>query len=112
MGFLPGFSYMTGLDERLYLPRRTKPRTKVPAGSVAIALDQSVIYPVASPGGWNLIGQMALPLFDVRRSDPILLRAGDLIQFISINDHEFDKIAHDCRSGMIPANFEPQQIMS
>lgn len=90
MGFLPGLGYMTGLDEALTLPRKANPRTHVPAGSVGIAIGQAVIYPVDSPGGWNLIGRTAVPLFDKRRSDPILLRPSDKVQFVLISAQEYE----------------------
>ena len=61
MGFLPGLGYLTGVDDALHLPRRSVPRTFVPQGSVGLAMDQTVIYPLNSPGGWNLIGRMPYP---------------------------------------------------
>ncbi len=82
MGFLPGLAYMTGLHPSLHLPRRAEPRTHVRGGSVAIAMDQTVIYPLDSPGGWNLIGLMPIPLFDARRAEPVLLTAGERCVFI------------------------------
>ena len=85
MGFMPGLGYLTGVDDRLTLPRRTTPRTAVPARSVGIAIGQCVIYPLTSPGGWHLIGRIAYPLFDTARQDPILLRTGDKIRFARIS---------------------------
>ncbi len=102
MGFLPGLAYMTGLHPRLYLPRRSEPRTKVPGGTVAIAMDQTVIYPLDSPGGWNLIGAMPVPLFDARRPDPVLLKAGDKIAFRSVEWDEFTQIKAYCQEGEMP----------
>lgn len=81
IGFLPGFPYLMGLDPALHLPRRATPRTRVPAGAVAIGGAQTGIYPVASPGGWHLIGRTALSLFDPAASPPSLLRAGDRVRF-------------------------------
>ncbi|HTU68894.1 MAG TPA: 5-oxoprolinase subunit PxpB [Candidatus Baltobacteraceae bacterium] len=82
VGFLPGFAYLDGLDPRLQLPRRAQPRTRVPAGSVAIAGAQSGIYPVDSPGGWHLIGHTAHVLFDPMREPPALLEPGDRVRFV------------------------------
>ena len=85
MGFMPGLGYMSGVDERLSLPRRAIPRTAVPARSVGIAIGQCVIYPTTSPGGWHLIGRTSFPLFDTRRDEPILLRTGDRVTFTRID---------------------------
>lgn len=102
MGFLPGLGYMTGVDEALYLPRRSEPRTFVPQGSVGIAMDQTVIYPLDSPGGWNLIGRMPIPLFDQARENPILLTAGDRICFHPVSAEEYDDLAAACSDGRLP----------
>ncbi|MGC6517303.1 MAG: 5-oxoprolinase subunit PxpB [Candidatus Puniceispirillaceae bacterium] len=88
MGFMPGLGYMTGVDSRLTLPRRANPRTNVPERSVGIAMGQCVIYPLESPGGWNLIGRISYPLFDPTRQTPILLRAGDEVRFTRITESE------------------------
>ena len=76
---------MSGVDERLSLPRRATPRTAVLARSVGIAIGQCVIYPLTSPGGWHLIGRTSFPLFDTRRDEPILLRTGDTVSFTRID---------------------------
>lgn len=89
LGFAPGFPYIGGLDTSLMLPRRATPRTRVPAGSVAIANGQTVIYSTASPGGWNLIGQTPLSLFDPHREPPCLLMPGDRLRFVPINADDF-----------------------
>ncbi len=81
IGFLPGFPYLAGLPERLHTARRETPRTRVPAGSVAIAGAQAGIYPVASPGGWNIIGRTDFRLFDPGRSVPATLAPGDRVRF-------------------------------
>ncbi|GAA5530599.1 5-oxoprolinase subunit PxpB [Herpetosiphon gulosus] len=81
VGFLPGFPYLDGLPVALHLPRRTTPRAKVAAGSVAIANDQTGIYPQSSPGGWHILGTTPLRLFDSRADPPALLNAGDLVYF-------------------------------
>jgi KipI family sensor histidine kinase inhibitor len=83
-GFAPGFAYLIGGDERLNVPRQSEPRTKVPAGSVALAGEFSAIYPRESPGGWQLIGHMAdetIALWDIDRDPPALLRPGMWVQF-------------------------------
>ncbi len=84
MGFLPGFAYLGGMDERIATPRKSTPRTKVPAGSVGIAGKQTGIYPLESPGGWQLIGRTSLPLFNMDSSNPALLKAGDLVRFVQV----------------------------
>ncbi|HTZ55101.1 MAG TPA: 5-oxoprolinase subunit PxpB [Candidatus Acidoferrum sp.] len=84
VGFLPGFAYLDGLDTRLHLPRRTQPRTRVPAGSVAIAGAQSGIYPFDSPGGWHIIGKTAVHMFDPGREPAALLQPGDAVRFVAV----------------------------
>lgn len=82
LGFQPGFPYLGGLPEKLTTPRRDEPRLQVPAGSVGIGGAQTGIYPLASPGGWQLIGHTSLPLFDPRLDEPALLRPGDTVRFV------------------------------
>ena len=81
MGFTPGFPYMGKLDDALIMPRLEKPRTHVPAGTVAIAGSQTGIYPIASPGGWQLIGWTPLKLFDSKSETPFLFAPGDEVKF-------------------------------
>jgi KipI family sensor histidine kinase inhibitor len=81
LGFAPGFAYLTGLDPSLRLPRRAEPRTRVPAGSVAVADGFTGIYPQATPGGWHILGHCEAPLFDVTRASPALLAPGDRVRF-------------------------------
>jgi KipI family sensor histidine kinase inhibitor len=81
LGFSPGFGYLTGLDERLHVPRRDSPRTAVPAGSVAIAGPYGAIYPSSSPGGWRLLGRTTLRLWDPGREPPSLLQPGTRVRF-------------------------------
>ena len=90
VGFTPGFPFLSGLPAELSTPRRASPRSKVPAGSVAIGGAQTGIYPLQSPGGWNIIGRTPLALFDVRRDPPVLLQAGDRVRFHPISREEFD----------------------
>jgi inhibitor of KinA len=91
LGFLPGFAYMGKVDERIAMPRKPQP-VNIAAGSVGIAGKQTGIYPLASPGGWQIIGRTPLQLFDVEREEPTLLRAGDNVQFYSITIKEFELI--------------------
>jgi inhibitor of KinA len=88
LGFLPGFAYLGEVDERIAAPRKATPRTSVPAGSVGIAGRQTGIYPFASPGGWQLIGQTPLQLFCPHRQQPALLQTGDRVRFQPISENE------------------------
>ena len=93
MGFAPGHAYMGGLDEKLAVPRRASPRAIVPAGSVAIANEQTVVYPYAISGGWNVIGRTPMVLFDARRPRPSLLWPGDRVRFRAISRAQFVEMA-------------------
>jgi len=84
LGFTPGFCYLGGMDPRIATPRRETPRLKVPAGSVGIAGGQTGVYPIDSPGGWQLIGQTDVRLFDPDREPPFLLRPGDRLRFVPV----------------------------
>ena len=90
IGFTPGFPYLAGLDQRLATPRRAEPRTRVAAGSVGIGGEQAGIYPMATPGGWNLIGRTPLALFDPSREPAALLRVGDRVRFMAISLAQFE----------------------
>ena len=81
LGFAPGFAYLGGLPESLATPRRAEPRTAVPAGSVGIGGSQTGIYPLTTPGGWQIVGRTSLTLFDPRRTPPTLLAIGDIVRF-------------------------------
>lgn len=81
-GFAPGFGYLAGLPPHRHVPRRATPRTRVPAGSVALAGEWSGVYPTASPGGWQLIGSTSAVLFDVDREPPSLLAPGTRVRFV------------------------------
>ena len=83
-GFAPGFAYLTGLPRELRLARRSSPRPRVAAGSVAIAADYSAVYPRESPGGWHLIGSTTATLWDTRRDPPALLQPGTRVRFVSV----------------------------
>ena len=90
IGFTPGFAFLGGLPDALTTPRLSTPRSHVPAGSVGIANDQTGMYPVDSPGGWQLIGRTPLTLFDPSREMPFLYQAGDQIKFQAISRAEYD----------------------
>ena len=90
IGFMPGFPFLAGLPQQLCVPRLESPRTKVPSGSVAIANAQAGVYPLESPGGWNVLGRTPLQLFRVNESPPTLLRPGDCVQFRRITRAEFE----------------------
>ena len=89
IGFLPGFPYMGEVNDAIAVPRKTEPGINVPAGSVGIAGKQTGIYPIDSPGGWQIIGRTPLKIFDKEKDDPVLLQPGDEIQFYSITEDEF-----------------------
>lgn len=92
LGFLPGFCYLGGMDARIAAPRLKTPRVRIEPGSVGIAGEQTGIYPIASPGGWQLIGRTPLSLYSPRREKPILLEAGMRIKFYSIDRAEYERI--------------------
>jgi inhibitor of KinA len=89
IGFTPGFPFLSGLPAKLATPRRGSPRKEIPAGSVAIGGKQTGVYPIKSPGGWNIIGRTPLELFDPTKNPPALLRAGDRVRFSSITRARF-----------------------
>lgn len=93
LGFSPGHPYIGVHDPLFALPRRDVPRTAVPAGSVAIANQQSTIYPTLLPGGWHILGATPLKLFDLRRNQPSLLLPGDKVRFVSISEQEYNKLS-------------------
>ncbi|MBQ6866413.1 MAG: 5-oxoprolinase subunit PxpB, partial [Clostridia bacterium] len=95
LGFLPGFCYLGGLDERIHTPRLTTPRVSIPAGSVGIAGSQTGIYPLTSPGGWQLIGQTPLRLYDPKREKAILVDAGMNMIFYPIDEAEYERIRRE-----------------
>ncbi|MGP4072115.1 5-oxoprolinase subunit PxpB [Piscibacillus sp. B03] len=100
IGFLPGFPYLGGLDEKLATPRLDSPRKKVDAGSVGIAGQQTGMYPIDSPGGWNIIGHSPVRLFDMNRSTPFLVNIGDYLQFEPINLEKYEHYNNE-------QNYEP-----
>ena len=92
LGFLPGFCYLGGLDERIFTPRLASPRIKIDAGSVGIGGSQTGIYPLDSPGGWQLMGKTPVKTYHPDREVPILVEAGDYIRFVPIDEEEFYRI--------------------
>lgn len=99
LGFLPGFSYLGGMDKRLFTPRLTTPRTKIPAGSVGIGGEQTGVYPLDSPGGWQLIGRTPVRPYDPDREPAILYSAGDYIRFRPVSLEEYRDIERDIAAG-------------
>ena len=99
LGFLPGFCYLGGLDERIHTPRLANPRIKISAGSVGIGGSQTGIYPLDSPGGWQLMGMTPVKTYDPDREVPILLEAGDYIRFIPIDEEEYHRINEQVERG-------------
>ncbi|HXW05269.1 MAG TPA: 5-oxoprolinase subunit PxpB [Vicinamibacterales bacterium] len=93
LGFVPGFAYMAAVDPRIARPRRSTPRTTVPPGSVAIAGEQTGVYPGATPGGWNIIGRTPVRPYDPSRPEPFLFRPGDLVRFHPIDRSEYLRLA-------------------
>lgn len=99
LGFLPGFAYLGGLDERLHTPRLATPRTRIEPGAVGIGGAQTGIYPLASPGGWRIIGRTPVRPYDPDRESPILYAAGDYLRFVPITPQEFSLIETQVESG-------------
>lgn len=98
LGFLPGLPFLGDLPAELARPRRTEPRTRVPAGSVAIANRMCVIYPWNSPGGWHIVGRCPVPLFDISFEVPALIAAGDSIRFRPVSLEEFRDLDRELRA--------------
>ncbi|RWZ58134.1 5-oxoprolinase subunit PxpB [Halobacillus fulvus] len=95
IGFAPGFPYLGGMDKRIQAPRKPDPRLRIPAGSVGIAGEQTGVYPLETPGGWQLIGQTPLRLFRPEDASPSLLKAGDRIRFVEISEREFLRLKEE-----------------
>lgn len=100
LGFLPGFVYLGGMDERIFCPRLTTPRTKIHAGAVGIGGEQTGIYPLPSPGGWRLIGTTPVRPYDASRTPPVLFSAGEYIRFVPIDEPAFDEIQKQVNAGV------------
>lgn len=99
MGFMPGYPYLGGLNEKLRVPRLSNPRTRVLSGSVAIAEDLTGIYSVDSPGGWRILGRTPLRLFSPHISPPALFKAGQYLRFRSIDEAEYRRISELVQAG-------------
>jgi len=99
LGFTPGFTYMGGMDDRIATPRLEQPRVVIPAGSVGIAGKQTGVYPVDSPGGWQLIGRTPVKMYDAHRERPILPDAGMYVRFIPIDEEEYQRIRKKVEAG-------------
>lgn len=95
LGFTPGFTYLGGMNSKLETPRLDNPRVKIPEGSVGIAGKQTGVYPIESPGGWQLIGRTPIKLYNPKRENPILLKAGDYVKFIPITKDEFNTFLNE-----------------
>jgi len=100
IGFTPGFCYLGGMDQRIATPRKKTPRLEIPAGSIGIAGVQTGIYSIVSPGGWQLIGQTPLRLFDPAIKPEFSFEAGDLIKFYPVSEGEFNGIEKDVIEGV------------
>jgi inhibitor of KinA len=99
IGFTPGFPYLGGMSERIATPRLKTPRVKIPAGSVGIAGQQTGIYSIESPGGWQLIGRTPLMVFNPSAKSPFLFAAGDYLQFAAIKTEEYGALKEQVASG-------------
>jgi len=107
MGFLPGFVYLGGMDERIAYPRLKKPRLRIEAGAVGIAGGQTGIYPSVSPGGWRIIGNTPVRMFDPAKDPAVPVSAGDAIRFRPISVDEWYEIKHQVQKGQ----YEPEVIL-
>lgn len=104
LGFLPGFAYLGGMDEKLITPRLESPRIKLEAGAIGIGGEQTGVYPLSSPGGWRIIGRTPIKPYDANREKPILYEAGDYIRFKKINKSDFYKIKDLVDRGLYKCN--------
>ena len=99
LGFMPGFVYLGGMDPSIATPRLKNPRERLEKGSVGIAAGQTGIYPLVSPGGWQIIGRTPLELYDPEREKPILYEAGEYIRFVPVTEKEFRRIRKEVEDG-------------
>ncbi len=97
LGFMPGFPFLGGLDEALHTPRRTEPRTRIDAGSVGIANNQTGLYPTESPGGWQIIGRTPIKVFDLNRNPMCLYEPGDYLKFYAIDEATYEQILDEMK---------------
>ena len=108
LGFAPGFPYLGGMDERIAVPRLTTPRLRVPAGSVGIAESQTGVYPLASPGGWRLIGRTPVSLFDPNADPPVPFIPGSFIRFVPVSSEVAASVAEEVAAGTYRVRVEGQ----
>lgn len=101
LGFQPGYGFLGDTDASLHLPRRTEPRVRIPAGSVAIAMKLTCVYPWDCPGGWHLLGRCPVPMFDAKAERPTLLTPNDSVRFEAIDAKAFESLQRDCETGSI-----------
>lgn len=104
LGFTPGFPYLGGMDKRIATPRLKTPRTKIPGGSVGIAGEQTGVYPIESPGGWQLLGRTPLNFFEPTSENPFLINAGEYIKFKAISEDEYFKISEKVKNKTYTVN--------
>jgi KipI family sensor histidine kinase inhibitor len=104
LGFTPGFCYLGGLDSKIETPRLEHPRTEIPRGSVGIANDQTGIYPIDSPGGWQIIGKTPLVLFDPEQKPEFLFESGNYLRFIPVNNEQYCQIEEEVMNGSYELN--------
>ncbi|WP_369901300.1 5-oxoprolinase subunit PxpB [Bacillus manliponensis] len=104
MGFVPGFPYLGGMSKRIATPRRENPRPKINVGSVGIAGEQTGIYPLETPGGWQIIGQTPLKLYDPNSNNPILLSSGHYLRFVPISERQYAEIENAIKLGEYTVN--------
>ena len=109
MGFTPGFTYLGGMAEKIATPRLQTPRTAIPAGSVGIAERQTGVYPIESPGGWQLIGRTPVRLFDPSKQPPVIAEPGDYIRFVPVSADEYQRILEEVRGGVYQAISYPAE---
>ena len=109
MGFTPGFTYLGGMSEKIATPRLQTPRTAIPAGSVGIAERQTGVYPIESPGGWQLIGRTPVRLFDPSKQPPVIAEPGDYIRFVPVSPEEYQRILEEVGNGVYQAASYPAE---
>ena len=105
LGFIPGFTYLGGMDPRFATPRLSSPRTLIPAGSVGIAGEQTGTYPSDSPGGWQIIGRTPVTMYDMSKEQAALLSAGDYVRYVPIDEAEYNRIKA-LGSDYVPSMYE------
>jgi KipI family sensor histidine kinase inhibitor len=109
LGFAPGFPYLGGMDERIATPRLKTPRVRIESGSVGIAGQQTGVYPMVSPGGWQLIGRTPIRLYDPKREPPILYKTGDYLKFVPIGKEEYERILKQVEEGSYQYRLYPKK---